>query len=168
MKLKRNNIQLGTSEKKEKQSSTKSSCRAKLQQKAIKIINFLPLNDAVEKQMYEVNILKLRDFIMLQNILFVKDCLSENSPGSFNDKFHPSKLPLNHTTRSSSTYGLKVNNFKTERYGRKSIVKRLKMKCKYFLFSFFSCPFSLSSSSLIFLFFFTWSVIFLSCILLKD
>ena len=121
---------------------------------------------------------------MLQNILFVKDCLSENAPGSFNDKLHPSKVPLNHTTRSSSTYQLKVNNFKTERYGRKSIVnkctldwnklqkileqnfqtmkrlllktvegpKRLKMRCKYFLFPFFSCPFSLSSSSLIFLY----------------
>ena len=49
---------------------------------------------------------------MLQNILFVKDCLSENILGSFNDKFHPSKLPLNDTTRSSSTYQLKVNTFK--------------------------------------------------------
>ena len=89
----------------------------KLQEKAIRIISFLPLNATVEKQMYEMNILKLKDFIMLQNILFVKDCLSENALGSFNDKFHPSKLPLNHTTRSSSTYQLKVNNFKTERYG---------------------------------------------------
>ena len=58
---------------------------------------------------------------MLQSILFVKDCLSENAPGGFN-KFHPSKLPLDHTTRSSSTYQLKINNFKTERYGRKSIL----------------------------------------------
>ena len=36
---------------------------------------------------------------MLQNILFVKDYLSENVPGSVNDKFHPSKLPPNHTSR---------------------------------------------------------------------
>ena len=61
---------------------------------------------------------------MLQNILFVKDCLSENAPGSFNDKFHPSTLPMNHTTRSSPTYQLKANNFKTERYGCKSIVNK--------------------------------------------
>ena len=65
----------------------------------------------------------LKAFIMLQNILFVKHCLSENVPG-FNDKFHPSKVPLNHTTRSSSTYQLKVNNFKTERCGRKLIVNK--------------------------------------------
>ena len=90
----------------------------KLQGKAINIISFLSLNTTVEKQMYEINILKLKDFIMLQNILFVKDCFSENAPGIFNDKFHPSKLPLNHTTRSSSTYQQKVNNFKIERHDR--------------------------------------------------
>ena len=88
------------------------------------IINFLPLNAPVEKQMYEMNILKLKDFIMLQNILLVKECLRENAPGTFNNKFHLSKLPLNHTTRSPSSYQLKVNNFKTERYGRKSIVNK--------------------------------------------
>ena len=48
---------------------------------------------------------------MLQNILYVKDCLSEKAPVNFDDKFQPSKLPLNHTTRSSSIYQLKVNNF---------------------------------------------------------
>ena len=126
---------------------------------------------------------------MFQNILFVKDCLSKNAPGSFNDKFHPSKLPLSYTKRSSSTYQLKINNCKTERYDRKSIVnkctldwnnlqkiskqnfqmmKRSDLKTnikKYFLkkYDFFCCPFSLSSFSLISLFFFTWSAIFLSC-----
>ena len=89
----------------------------KLQEKALRIIHFLPLTAPVEKQMYKINILKLKDFIILENILSVKDCLSENAPGSFNDKFHPSKLPLNHTARSSSSYQLKVNNFKTESMG---------------------------------------------------
>ena len=44
----------------------------KLQEKGIRIISFLPLNVTVKKQMYEMNILKLKDFIMLQNILFEK------------------------------------------------------------------------------------------------
>ena len=39
----------------------------KLQEKPIKIINFLPLNALIEKQMYEMNILKLKDFIMLHS-----------------------------------------------------------------------------------------------------
>ena len=76
-----------------------------------------------------MNILKLKDFIMLQNMLFVKDCLSGNVLDSFNDKFHLPKLQLNHTKRSSSTYQLKVNNFKTERYGRKSIVNKYTLDC---------------------------------------
>ena len=84
----------------------------KLQGKEIRIINFLTLNAQVEKQKYEMNILKLKDFIMLRNILFVKFCLNGNAPGSFIDKFHSSKLRLNHTTRSSSTHQLKVINFK--------------------------------------------------------
>ena len=96
----------------------------KFQEKAIRIINFVPLNAPVEKQMYEMNILKLKCFILPQNVLFVKVCLSENAPGSFNDNFHPSKLPLNYTARSSSTYQLKVNNFKTERFGCKSVVSK--------------------------------------------
>ena len=61
---------------------------------------------------------------MLQNILFVIDCLSQNAPGSFNDTFHPSKLPLKHTTRSTSTHQLEANDFKAERYGSKSIVNK--------------------------------------------
>ena len=43
----------------------------KLQEKAIRIINFLPLNAPVEKQMYEINIQKEKYFVMLQNFLFV-------------------------------------------------------------------------------------------------
>ena len=57
-------------------------------------------------------------------LFFVKDYLSENVLGSFSDKFHPPKLPLNHTTRTLSTYQLKVNNFKTEIYGCKLIVNK--------------------------------------------
>ena len=35
----------------------------------------------LKKEMYQMNIIKLKDFIMLQNILFVKYCLSENASG---------------------------------------------------------------------------------------
>ena len=49
----------------------------RLQEKAIRIINFLPLNAPVEKQIYEMNIIKLKDFLMLQNILAICKRLSE-------------------------------------------------------------------------------------------
>ena len=84
----------------------------KLLGKARRTLNFLPLNAPVEKRKNEMNILKLKEFIMLRKILFVKGCLNGNAPDSFNDKFHSSKLRLNHTARLSSTYHLKVINFK--------------------------------------------------------
>ena len=102
----------------------------KLQEKAIRIINFFPLNVTVEKQIYEMSILKLKLLHHAsENILSIckrQDCLSEKMPHiSFNGKFlHPSKLPLNHTTRLLYTYQIKVNKFKTERYGHKSIVNK--------------------------------------------
>ena len=60
----------------------------KLQEKAIKIIKFLP-NDA-PKTMKELKILKLKDFITLQNILFVKDSLTNEGMTSFNKIFQQS------------------------------------------------------------------------------
>ena len=96
--------------------------------KSNRIIDFLLLTS--KKQMYEMNALKLNCFIILQNILFVKDCLSKSTPGSSKNKFRSSKLRLNSKTRSSTTYQLKVNNFKTERYGCKSIVRKFTLNRK--------------------------------------
>ena len=47
--------------------------------KVIRIVNFLLVNASVDKQMYEINKLTQKDFIMLQIILFVKYGLSKNA-----------------------------------------------------------------------------------------
>ena len=44
--------------------------------------------------------------------------------------FTPVKIPLNHKTRLSNAYQLKVNNFMTERYGRKSKVNKCTLDWK--------------------------------------
>ena len=46
-----------------------------LQEKAIRIINFLPDNAPFSEEMRKLRILKLIDFITPQNVLFVYDCL---------------------------------------------------------------------------------------------
>ena len=61
----------------------------KLREKAIRIINFLPLNAPVEKQMYEINIQKEKDFIMLQNILFVNTALVKTTQVVLIENFTP-------------------------------------------------------------------------------
>ena len=58
-----------------------------LQEKAIRIINFLPNNAPVSKEMHKLRILKLKDFITLQNILFVYDCLEAERMKSFSTTF---------------------------------------------------------------------------------
>ena len=45
----------------------------KTSENVIRIINFISLNAPVEIQMHETNILKQKDFIMLQIILFVNN-----------------------------------------------------------------------------------------------
>ena len=44
-----------------------------LQEKAVKIVIFLPKNAPVSKEMHKLRILKLKDLITLQNVLFVYD-----------------------------------------------------------------------------------------------
>ena len=92
-----------------------------LQEKAIRIIKFLPSNAPVSKEMQKLKILKLKDFITLQNILFVYDCLEEERMKSFNTTFKRMETNQFYNTRSFNTHQLKRGDFKTEKYGRFSI-----------------------------------------------
>ena len=58
-----------------------------LEEKAIRIIKFLPNNAPVSTEMHKLRILKLKDFITLQNVLFIYDCLEEERMKSFNTIF---------------------------------------------------------------------------------
>ena len=71
-----------------------------LQEKAIRIIKFLPNNNPVSKEMYKSRILKLKHFITLQNVLFVYDCLEEKRMKSFNTTFKQIKTNQFYNTRS--------------------------------------------------------------------
>ena len=79
-----------------------------LQEKAIRIIKFLPNNAPVSKEMHKLRILKLKDFITLQNILFVYDCLEEERMKSFHTTFKQmEKTNQFYNTRSFNTHQLK-------------------------------------------------------------
>ena len=58
-----------------------------LQEKAIRIIKFLPNNAPVSKEMHKLRILKLKDFITLRSVLFVYDCLEKERMKRFNLTF---------------------------------------------------------------------------------
>ena len=95
-----------------------------LQEKAIRIIKFLPNNAPVSKEMHKLRILKLKDFITLQNVLFVYDCLEEERMKSFNTTFKQMETNQFYNTRSFNTHQLKRRDFKTEKYGRFSILSK--------------------------------------------
>ena len=88
-----------------------------MQEKAIKIIKFLPNNAPLSKEMHKLRILKLKDFITLQNILFVYDCLEAERMKSFNTTFKQMETNQLYNTRSFNTHQLKRRDFKTEKYG---------------------------------------------------
>ena len=95
-----------------------------LQEKAVKIINFLPNSAPVSKEMHKLKILKLKDFITLQNILFVYDCLEEERMKSFNTTFERMETSQFYNLRSFNTHQLKRRDFKTEKCGRFSILSK--------------------------------------------
>ena len=92
---------------------------SKLQDRAIRIINFKNWNDEPGPLYKNNHILKLQDLITTQNIMFVHDYLNNRLPSCFQDNFsklsqlHPSLLTKNtHAgclfvpTSKSTTYGL--------------------------------------------------------------
>ena len=95
-----------------------------LREKAIRIIKFLPNNAPVSKEMHKLRILKLKDFIILQNVLFVYDCLKKERMKSFNTTFKQMGTYQFYNTRSFNTHQLKQRDFKTEKYGHSSILSK--------------------------------------------
>lgn len=59
----------------------------KLQEKAIRIMKFFSDDASVTKEMKELKILKLKDFVTFQNILCVKDSLTNKEMPSSDDIF---------------------------------------------------------------------------------
>ena len=90
-----------------------------LQDKALRIINFLPNNCPISGTYEKLNILKLRDFIRLQNALFVKKCLEGEIPSPFKNFFEKSQII--HETRTSIKNCVTVPVVETETYGTNSI-----------------------------------------------
>ena len=60
---------------------------SELQHKALKIINFKPINHPVLELYKNNKILKLQDYIKLLNCMFVKDVLAENYIPAFENVF---------------------------------------------------------------------------------
>ena len=90
----------------------------KLQDKVIRIISFSPLAYNTLK------ILKIRDFISLQNALLVKDVFEEQVPSPFMSYFKKLNTQHLYTTRSAINQSVFVPIVNTEIHGINSIKYR--------------------------------------------
>ena len=63
--------------------------------------------------MHKLRIVKLKDFITLQNVLVVYDCLEEERMKSFDTTFKQMVTNEFDNTRSFNTHHLKRRDFKT-------------------------------------------------------
>ena len=95
-----------------------------LQKKAIRIINIQPRNSRTSHLFKQSSILKFQDKICLENILFVSKSLNNPSPSVFNTWFRFSSDQHNYETSSSTQGNLTKLFYKTNKYGKYSIIVR--------------------------------------------
>ena len=75
----------------------------KIKNKALRTISFLPKGTNVKEAYSTLKILKIRDFISLQNALLVKDVFEEEIPSPFMTYFKKFNTQHLHPTHSAIT-----------------------------------------------------------------
>ena len=97
----------------------------KLQKRALRIINFKDFRAHTNPLFKDNEILKLQDFIKLQNCLFVYDYLNTALPECFEDYFFRlNSMYFNVQTRNSNLGCLFSPSKKTTKYGLQSITQK--------------------------------------------
>ena len=99
----------------------------KLQNKAIRIINFKPDDSDINVLYNQNKILKISDFISLKNALFVKNCLenrNNNNHPFFSDYFTLANKKHSYNTRSSQNNLVDIPPVNTAHHGHFSIRSR--------------------------------------------
>ena len=93
-----------------------------LQNNALRLITFADsFHDHISHIYKELNLLKLRDFVTLQNLLLVHDYLNNNLPESFSGYFTLARDMHTHGTRRALQGQLFVPSIESVCYGKKSI-----------------------------------------------
>ena len=94
---------------------------SELQDKALRIINFKPINHPVLELYKNNKILKLQDYIKLLNCMFVKDVLAGNHIPVFENVFMKLSETQRHITRHSLRNTVVLPQPKTENCGKTSV-----------------------------------------------
>ena len=120
----------------------------KLQEKAIRIINFAEYHEPTPNLFNISKILKFEDSIALKNYLFVHDSLKGGLPSAFKNKFEYLHDLHNHNTRNSTLYCVKLPKSRTVAYGINSITSQSGRSWNYFQVNCSSDKINLKSKGL--------------------
>ena len=93
----------------------------KLQDKAIRIINFAQFIDSRNPLYKNSKILKFEDHIKVQNCLFIHDCIKGNIPPVLSENIKPTFNVHSYNTRAADQYHISLPKIRTEVYGIKSV-----------------------------------------------
>ena len=104
-----------------------------LQNKAIKIINFANPRDSPSHYFKTSEILKIHDWIRLQNFLLAYDKFNNNLPTDLLNKFDLISHTHFHQTRISSHFNVILPKIRTTTYGLKSITFQSSAEWNFFM-----------------------------------
>ena len=93
----------------------------KLQDRALRIINFSKFNEHRNPIYLKFKILKFNDHIKVLNFLFVHDCINNNIPMSLCDTFVPANKAHKYPTRNADNTNIVLPKAKTTGAGLNSI-----------------------------------------------
>ena len=93
-----------------------------IQQILIRIINFQTRNFHTSPLIKQISILKFQDKIYIESVLFISKSLNNLSPSVLNAWFSFSSDQHNYKTSSSMQHNLMKRFYKTNRYGKYSVM----------------------------------------------
>ena len=97
---------------------------SRLQNIAMRIISFSDFNDDTDPIYKSLKVLKLKDFITLQNCLFVHDFIKEKLPSCFSNFFTPITTVGNKSTQNAKLGCLFIQHSNTTKYGLNSTTRK--------------------------------------------
>ena len=95
------------------QNSLRFTKSTKLQNKALKVINFQSSNSLTGPLYQEIKVLKIADFINCKNALFVRNTLKREKPRVFYEMFIMLNQSYSYKTRPATYYFLDIPQVKT-------------------------------------------------------
>ena len=93
----------------------------RIQDRAVRIINFAKYNDHRDPLYFKSKILKISENVNLLNFLFVNDCINNNIPEVFQNNFVPVNDIHNYNTRNAAKYNMALPRVNTTVFGLMSI-----------------------------------------------